>query len=112
MDERTEITHGSGTVPAKPIAPTMIPLMLKAGACGEEILEISGAPLHDLLTPTQTKLTVIDMLGRVAATLGGECQQAGSGSVALQVSNLLRGVYFYRLRIDTVTEFKRFSLPG
>jgi hypothetical protein len=53
---------------------------------------------------------VLDILGREIATLGDEQLQPGAYEVDFNASNLVSGVYFYRLITDEFSETKRMIL--
>jgi hypothetical protein len=56
------------------------------------------------------KLSIFDILGREIAVLVDENVQAGKHSVTFDASNLLAGVYFYRMQAGKFQETRKFIL--
>jgi len=59
---------------------------------------------------SEVKIVVLDILGREIATLGNEQLQPGTYEADFDASNLVSGVYFYRLITDEFSETKRMIL--
>ncbi len=58
---------------------------------------------YDLPEPSQVRLLVYDILGRLITSLVDEPQQAGYHAVAFDASGLPSGVYFYRLQAGSAS---------
>lgn len=56
------------------------------------------------------RITVFDVLGREVRQLVNRRQTAGRKSIRLDASSVPSGLYFYRLRTDTGTHTRRFSV--
>jgi hypothetical protein len=59
---------------------------------------------------SEVRLEVYDLLGREAATVVNELQDAGFKSVLFDASNLASGVYLYRLSTPGFVETRRMLL--
>jgi hypothetical protein len=65
---------------------------------------------YSLPTATKVRLEVIDVLGRIVATLVNEAKQAGEYSTEFDGSKLGSGVYMYRLTTPEVSITKKMML--
>lgn len=65
---------------------------------------------YDLADNLPVKLAIYDVLGREAATLVDEDQQAGYKSVEFNADHLPSGVYFYRLQAGKYSSIKKMIL--
>jgi photosystem II stability/assembly factor-like uncharacterized protein len=59
---------------------------------------------------SKVSLSVYDALGRQVATLVNDVKSAGEHQATFNASNLSSGVYFYRLKADGFTDFKKLVL--
>ncbi|MCH7921072.1 MAG: T9SS type A sorting domain-containing protein [Planctomycetes bacterium] len=55
---------------------------------------------YSLNDTADLEIQVVDVLGRLVATLVAEMQEAGSYQTEFDGSRLARGTYFYRLRAN------------
>jgi hypothetical protein len=65
---------------------------------------------YSLPTATKVRIEVIDVLGRIVATLVNEAKQAGEYSLEFEGSKLGSGVYMYRLTTPEVSITKKMML--
>jgi hypothetical protein len=67
---------------------------------------------YELPKSSVVTLGVFDMLGREVSVLVNERMDAGFHEVKFDGSNLVRGVYFYRLRAGDFVTTKRLTVLG
>ncbi len=65
---------------------------------------------YDLTRPEHVRITVFDLLGRRAATLVDDQQDAGSHAVAWDAHGFASGVYFYRLTTPSIESTRKMIL--
>ncbi|MDX1439480.1 MAG: Ig-like domain-containing protein, partial [Rubricoccaceae bacterium] len=65
---------------------------------------------YSLSEPADVEVKVIDVLGRLVATLVAEEQESGTYRTVFDASGLASGVYFYRLRADHLVHTGRMTL--
>jgi hypothetical protein len=65
---------------------------------------------YDISVKTNVRIDVFDITGKYINTLVDEVKRPGSYSVAFDGRNLSSGIYFYRLKAGTFTDFKRMVL--
>jgi cyclophilin family peptidyl-prolyl cis-trans isomerase len=65
---------------------------------------------YQLSEKSRATLTVFDALGRVVTTLVNEVKEPGNYSVQFDGSDLMSGIYFYRLQAGSFVETKKLVL--
>lgn len=65
---------------------------------------------YELPTAVNVRLTIVNMLGQIVATLVNEMKQPGKYTLQFDGSGLASGVYFYRLQAGSFVQTKKLLL--
>ncbi|MCC6398223.1 MAG: T9SS type A sorting domain-containing protein, partial [Bacteroidetes bacterium] len=65
---------------------------------------------YELPKPSDVRLTIFDMLGRVVSVIVDERREAGVHEVRFDASGLTSGVYLYRLQAGDFVQTRRLLL--
>jgi len=65
---------------------------------------------YSLSKPSDVKIAIYDMLGRLIETINSETQTAGDHSVIWNADNFASGIYFYRITAGELEQTEQMTL--